>query len=128
MAVGKTKAAVAERRAEIKRLTAAGYRQSEIGARLGMNTQVVANLQHRLGIASVEVMFGRSRRIDVNRVMAGIVAGVSVPQTSIDLLNGNWGQLDRDMLAGWVESLNESIATLQKMRANLRKELDERSQ
>lgn len=125
--VSKTAAATAKRRDDIKRLTEVGHKRNDIAQRLGISTSAVIRIQQELGVQSVETRIGRARSIDVNRVVDGIVTGVVVPRTSLELLEGQMDQLDGERLPAWIASLSESITMLSRLRTELRRVLDERS-
>lgn len=122
--VDKSRLAVAERREEIRRLNESGYRREDIARRVGLSEQSVTNILGELGLKSVNVQIGKTRRIDPNRVIDGLVTGVIVPETTLDLMADAWGDLDRESLQGWVESLDESISRLRRVRSHLMQELN----
>jgi len=122
--IEKTREAVAARRQEIARLNQQGYRREDIARKVGISEQSVTNTLGDLGLKSVNVQIGKTRRIDPNRVIEGLVSGVIVPETTLDLMADAWSDLDRESLEGWIASLGESISMLRRVRTRLVEEMN----
>ena len=63
-----------------------------------------------------------TRHIDPNRVVNATVMAAAVDDTTFELLEGRYGELDPALIDGWVCSLNEAIKALSRLRSNLKKE------
>ena len=63
-----------------------------------------------------------TRHIDPNRVVNATILAAAVDDTTFELLEGRYGELDPTLIDGWVCSLNEAIKALSRLRTNLKKE------
>lgn len=125
--VDMSRAATEARRERIREMAEAGHSVTDIAQSVGVGPTVVAEVAHAAGITLVHERIGKARRIEVNRVVEGIVESAVPARPALALLEGHWSELDESRLQGWVDSLSSSIYALTRLRNNLRGELDGRS-
>lgn len=106
-----------ERVAEIRDLAQQGYLLRQIAKKLNVTASYVGSLAAAEGI---EFAITRQRAIDVNRVVEQTVSGAQALTFGLDeLLAERMDDLDAAQIGAWVESLNESVSALVKLRKQL---------
>lgn len=120
--VDKTRAGVAARVEQTRDLAASGHTSQQIATALGVSYEAVRDTCRRHDIeVHADRVVGKTRRLDANRV---IEQTVRAAEPSTELLAAiNYGDLDRNALGEWINSLSESIRALRRLKTTLEKEL-----
>lgn len=121
--VDKTRAGIEARRERIRQMAREGYRAEAIAAAVGVGEGVVNEVTREAGIQTVHDRLGKSRRVDVNRVMEGVVDSAIPSEHAISALNADWPDLDRERFPEWRASLRQSINALRRIAERIEKEL-----
>lgn len=119
----KTRAGVAERYERIRQMASDGYRPEAIAATVGVVEEVVTRVIREAGIATVSDRIGKSRRVDVNRVMDGVVESAAPSEHALSAIHADWSSLDRDRIPEWRAALRQSVNALRRLVERLEKEL-----
>lgn len=118
----KSKAAVAQRRKDVKDMAERGFSTRQISATLKIGYDRVATIAKEDGIVvHADRVIGKSRLHDSNRIVGQIVMDAENLTEGSDLID--LSQLDRAQLPQWVASLNESRKTLGAFIRRLEQEL-----
>jgi len=117
--LGKSPDAVAAREAKCREMAEAGHTSRQIAAALGVHIQTVKETARRIGVTiAADAVAGNTRRIDSNRIVGETVHTLEGAVMGASLVD--FDDLDRDQIAGWVTSLNDSLRSLNQLNKRLK--------
>jgi hypothetical protein len=109
-----------ERIAQIRELTAKGYRSSQIAATLGIGQPRVRELARQGGITLVDVFIDSDLKLDANELVETIVREVETSALMLDMLPKGWvDTLDRMLVPYWRETLRDKLPRLTQLQRSL---------
>jgi hypothetical protein len=128
----RTQHAVLRRHAWIRKLAGEGMTSYQIGDRLGMRPNLVRYWAKKLGVnLKADKAVGRgqiNRTVDVDRVMATMVADLDAMTWAISTVDDNIATLDRARAAAWVGDLSAFTTRLRRLNGHIRDHLREEGQ
>jgi hypothetical protein len=105
----RTQHATERRKAWIRKLAADGMTSAQIGETIGMRPPLVREWAKKLGVdLKADRVVGRGqigRTVDVDRVMATLVADLDAMAWAISTVEENLGALDPQRLQGWIRDI-----------------------
>lgn len=122
VSLDKSREAVAARVAKAKEMAAAGYRSAQIADALGLARDSFVDFRQRHGVeVPADKTIGKSRRLDVDRILSESVSTLEGVSFGLDLIGDpNLAGLDPEQIEGWAESMTQSLRTINKFHKQLR--------
>lgn len=108
-----------KRAADIRRLTNEGHRAEQIGNFIGISSQQVRKIARDEGIVLADAQLGKTRRLDVNRVIQEMVHGLEGYALGLRAIDGRAADISKDDASHWAQSISESIRVIQIIRKQL---------
>lgn len=117
----KSRAAVAQRRQDVKDMAERGFSTRQIAVALSIGEQSVGEIAKANGIRiHADRVMGKLQRHDASRIVQTIVMDAENLTADVDLID--FSSLPKDSLARWIDSLNASQKSLTAFIKRLKKE------
>ena len=103
----KSRAAVAQRRKDIRDMAERGFASRQIAAQIGITEDAVRGIAKEEGIViHADRVIGGTKRHDSNRIISQIVMDAENLTEGVDLID--FAEIDRSQLAAWLASLQSA--------------------
>lgn len=116
----KSRVATQARRERIAAMVRDGYRDESIAAAVGLSLETLRNNVREMGLPTYAEKMGKSRTVEADRVMEGIVTAAMPSEEAVRALD--WARLDREQFETWEQRLSAAIRALGRVRDRLRRE------
>lgn len=117
--IGKTKQAAPDRARQIKYLADQGYRADQIADELQIGRRQIWAICKDYDIELPDKKMGKTRRIEVHRVVEETVNGLSGYAIGLQTINGELKDVSPDDAQAWADSIGESIKPINRLRKKL---------
>ena len=96
-----------------------GFTSQQIAAALNLTVEYVRSRSRELGVTiQADLVTGRSRRLDSDRIVSEMVATLEATAMSVALVNRD--ELGPEAIEDWATSLNDSLKTLNRFHKQLK--------
>jgi len=100
---------------KIGELSAKGFIASQIAEEIGISRDRVVHIAKEAAIKLPDSIMGRTRRIDVNRIISETVKEAESFGVGLELIDGRLDSIDISRINGWILSLRGSIRAVNRL-------------